>query len=286
MNNKKRNILSIVMVLAGTLTSIIIHNLLPSPGADISDTTMDSIFVKAFGFPAVASFYFIFIFSYALFIIRYFGKNSTLSASGTGLRYGLSAGLLYITGMQEVIVDSSPFDEYGKDFIIYEFWMGLGDAVPVFLFGIAAGIVFLKNRSALSSCDTSGCRLPAKKMLSGILLIAVMIFAARTAGNYTGLYASNADRYPVQTMIWTAVFGITLGFIYFLLRPVFIRHKHFYILTPVLMTGVNWMWFNSFIVLIMADTAAQMLIRSGTDTLVLTAGVVIFEKIAAKDKTA
>lgn len=50
----------------------------------------------------------------------------------------------------------------------------------------------------------------------------------------------------------------------------------------ILTLGINWIWFNSFMGLILKDTIGQMLLRSGIDVLALFIGVKLYEQVIVK----
>uniref|UniRef100_UPI000564730E hypothetical protein n=1 Tax=Paenibacillus zanthoxyli TaxID=369399 RepID=UPI000564730E len=106
--------------------AIFSKNLLPS-AVNIKD--FNSIFVKLLGFPVVASLYFILIYTHSASITQLFGKNAKLSNIQLGIRFGICFGLIFLLGMQEVVVNASPFSEWGLDFVIFQFYMGIGEAI-------------------------------------------------------------------------------------------------------------------------------------------------------------
>lgn len=279
MRKSNRIILSILFSLLGAGIAIIIHALMPSPGADVTDTPYNSILVNTLGFPVVASLFLIVQYTYILFVIRFGGRNTNISKTQIGLRFGLAIGLLYMIGMQEVVVESSPFAVYGIDFIAYQFFMGLGDAIPILAFSLVSGVVFLNHRT--NNNDSPSNKLSKKKILLGILLISMLLFAIRMCGNVTGIIGSDIEHYPAPTMIWTLAFGVTMGGIYFLIRPIFAHTNHALSKNVILSIGLNWIWFNSMIILLMADTAGEMLFRSTADITTLYIGALLFEKLIA-----
>lgn len=84
----------------------IVHAVMPSPGASLDV-------------------YFIILYLHILCVVHCFGLRSMLCRKEVGLRFGLAFALLYMIGMQEVVVSASPFDTYGMDFIFYQLFMGL-----------------------------------------------------------------------------------------------------------------------------------------------------------------
>lgn len=133
MKKIKENCFGMFCVLMSAIIAILVHALLPSPGASLSVDAFDGVLVQKFGFPIVASLYFIILYLHILIVIRTVGVQATIPKRQMGIRFGLSFGCMYLVGMQEVVVSASPCDTYGIDFVLYQLFMGLGDAIPVLL---------------------------------------------------------------------------------------------------------------------------------------------------------
>jgi hypothetical protein len=116
---------------------------LPAP---VNSNELDSIFVKSFGFPAVAIFYFILLFTQCTLVIKYIGSRTEVSKLQVGLQFGIAFALIYILGIQELGIDSSPFSSWGFEYVKYQFIMGIGDAVPVLLLCLATALFTLRDR--------------------------------------------------------------------------------------------------------------------------------------------
>jgi hypothetical protein len=256
---------NVVAVVLAAAFAIVVHAALPAP---VDDLTFDSSLVQLVGFPVVAVSYFLALFTHCAVVVLAFGRRSTVPALATGYRFGLAFALLYLFGMQEVVVDASPFATWGLDFVTYQFFMGLGDAVPVFLLCTSVAYVSLAARERSVATRTLGARAQAVIVAA----ITLTFFVQRTIGHATGIVHSNIGSYPVQTLIWTALFGAALGGAFVLLYPVFARERRVLTVSVrlvVLTIGVNWMLFNAFIGLLFSGTMPQMLLRSGLDIAVM-----------------
>lgn len=66
----KENCFGIFCVLMSAIIAILVHALLPSPGVSLSVDEFDGILVQKFGFPIVASLYFIILYLHILFVMR------------------------------------------------------------------------------------------------------------------------------------------------------------------------------------------------------------------------
>jgi hypothetical protein len=239
----------------------------------------DGALVQLFGFPFVAVSYFLVLFTHCAIVLQTFGRRANLSKLETGSRFGLAFALIYLFGMQEVVVEASPFAEWGREFVVYQFFMGVGDALPVFL---------LCTVSAYATLTTAvsprlGTTPSTNEQAAIVVWIALAFFLVRTIGHTTGLVGSDIERYPVQTHLWTLLFGGVLGSSYIVLYPVFAHERRPVMLSvqlALLTIGANWILFNSFIGLIFSGVMPQMLLRSGIDaTVVFLASILVLRSI-------
>lgn len=265
---KVRNVLiSILCVLGAAIFAIVVHVLMPSPGAAIKIEDFNSVLVKMFGFPIVASAYFVFLYLHILLVFCFIGKKSCMNHIEIGLRYGIAFALIYIVGMQEVAVEASPFLKWGGDFVLFQFFMGLGDAIPVFVLCILiANLILPTKKQKLINISIFN-----RHNVVSVVIISFTFFIQRIIGYTIGYIDSDIEKFTVPVIAWTAIFGITLGIAFILISPIYIyentTYKYIHIL--ILTIGINWIIFNSFIGMIMAGTIGQMLLRSGVDILVL-----------------
>ena len=255
---------AVAVVLAAAF-AIVVHAALPAP---VDDLAFDSSLVQLFGFPVVAVSYFLALFTHCAVVVHAFGRRSTVPRLATGYRFGLAFALLYLFGMQEVVVEASPFTVWGFDFVAYQFFMGVGDALPGFLLCTSVAYVSLVT----SERHVPGKTLDTRDEFVIVATITLSFFVQRTIGHATGIVDSNTGSYPIQTLLWTALFGAALGCAFIVLYPVFASERRPIVLSLrlVLLTiGVNWMLFNGFIGLIFSGTMPQMLLRSGLDIAVM-----------------
>ena len=268
MGNVKRNIISILSVLGAAVIAILVHALLPSPGASLDVSEFDGVLVKMFGFPIVASAYFVILYLHLLLIIRYFVTKANLSNKEIGIRYGLAFGFMYIAGMQEVVVSASPFDTYGFGFVAYQFFMGLGDAIPVLMLCLLVSGICQKQlvfEKAMEKCT-------AKENVLVVVVIAITFFVERMIGYVVGYVDSDIREYPVPVLVWTMIFGFVLGSMYLIIKPIYKNGNDVknIIQAVVLSIGINWIWFNCFMGLLLEGLFVKMLLRSCLDVIFIT----------------
>ena len=259
--------------------AIVLHAIMPSPGATMDASEFDSLLVKKFGFPAVASGYFVVLFLHILLAVRIFASKSGIGKWKTACRFGIAFSLLYLGGMQEVMVSASPLTEYGIDFVLYELFLGLGDALPAFLLCVVLCLLHAAPSSSVQRKNVIN-----KANVIRIAMIAAAFFIWRMSGYFTGITDNEISQYPVPVVLWTALFGTALGVGYCLLKPYFKNSVKGRIVGLFLTVGVNWIWFNCYIGLIAADAFLFMVLRSGTDVLAMLFGGLIAEIIIRKQR--
>lgn len=277
----RKNLAGFFLVIFFSVAAIVLHAIMPSLGATMDTSGFDSFFVKTFGFPAVASGYFVVLFLHILIIVKVFAEKSDIGKWKTGCCFGMTFALLYLGGMQEVMVSASPLTEYGLDFILYELFLGLGDAVPAFLL-----CVFLCMIYSVSFINVQSRRLFHKENFIRIIIISVAFLIWRMFGYATGIVDNEMALYPVPVVIWTFIFGGILGLGYCLINHTLpdknSGKKKLFRFS--LIIGVNWIWFNCYIGLIAAHTFVFMVLRAGADVLAMTIGSFLAEWIIQKQK--
>lgn len=280
MKKIKENCFGMFCVLMSAIIAILVHALLPSPGASLSVDAFDGVLVQKFGFPIVASLYFIILYLHILIVIRTVGVQATIPKRQMGIRFGLSFGCMYLVGMQEVVVSASPCDTYGIDFVLYQLFMGLGDAIPVLLL-----CILVCGFSGIDIKDKK-TKTPDKKQENKIVfaVISLLFFIERVVGYYLGYIDNEFQEYPIPVLLWTLVFGMVMGGIYVFLSPIYEDRKGNTKNVQLLVwsVGVNWVWFNCFMGLILKGLFLKMFLRAGLDILVITIGCMVTRSFLRK----
>lgn len=116
--------------------------------------------------------------------------------------------------------------------------------------------------------------IPNKKHESRILffVISMSFFIERMVGYYVGYIDNEFQKYPIPVLIWTLVFGMVMGGIYVFLSPIYedIKGNTKNIQLLVWSVGLNWVWFNCFMGLILKGLFLKMFLRGGLDIVVIT----------------
>lgn len=272
-STKRIIILNTIFILFSVILAIVVHALLP---ATVDIAQLDSIFVRWFGFYAVAVFYFILLYVQCAITVRYIGVRADVPKLQIGIRYGIAFAMIYLLGMQEILIKGSSFTTWGLGFVRYQLIMGIGDGIPVILLCLAVAFFTLS--------DNKGCKtikkLQLTKCIKCISVIAIAIFIERTIGYKSGLIGSDSVTYPIPCYVWTGCLGILMGYIYVILYPLLSFEKKQYCITLRFIgtIGVNWIIFNCFMGLIKKGVMPQMLLRSGLDVVALFLASAIIEK--------
>lgn len=265
----------IVVVLISATVAILVHAFLPSPGAATNSETFDGYLVQMLGFPFVASMYFVLLYLHIMIVLFCFGEKTKARRIQLGIHYGVAFGLMYLIGMQEVVVEGSPLDTYGKDFILYQLFMGLGDALPVVFLCLMLALC-IGNRG-----EQKTERGIAKNRIPLVLFVALIFFAQRTVRYYIGFIDSNIQKYPMPVLIWTAVMGLVFGVMYLMLATVHPATSNWRknVQVNLFIIGVNWIWFNCFMGLILKDIFVKMFMRAVIDVVFLIFAVFLAETV-------
>jgi hypothetical protein len=270
------------MIAFATFTAIFFHAIFPG-GEELDSVNFDGLIARNIGFQLTAILYFVLLFLHCVFVMQYFGKKADMSKIQIGLRFGIVFALIYFFGMQEVVVEASPFEKWGIDFVIFQFFMGLGDALPVLIICSVISIYSFQNKK--NNFENKNMKKNEKiKMIS---LITIIFTILRGIGYETGLIVSNVETYRIQSYLWTIIFGVVIGLSYVLLYPVFLNEqKRIYRIFKILVLtiGTNWLIFNSFMGMIFKNTLPQMILRVGTDIVGIFLIVLLNELFTKKRK--
>jgi len=272
-------IVTIFFVLIASAAAILSKALLPS-SVNVED--FNSIFVKTLGFPIIASLYFILIYSHNAIVTKLWGKQSKLSKLEIGLRFGICFAIIYLLGMQEVIVEASPFSSWGIEYVIYQFFMGIGEAFIALILCLAISEFTIRAPKQ----EIQSNRLHNKIAL--IILVILAFTIERAIGYETSFITSNVDKYPIPTYAWTILFGFALGFCFIMLYPVFSDEKGDIKVCSkitIVAIGFSWIIFNSFIGLIFEGAMVDALLRSVLDIMALFLSSLLWQKYFNKIRT-
>lgn len=244
-------LLSILIIIGSAIIAIIMHAVLP---AKVDESLFDGWLVAKYGFAATAIAYFLILFTHCTAVLMLNRNRLICTNNKSAINFGLSFSLIYMIGMQEIVLSSSPYTEWGSAFIRYQLMMGIGDAIPVIVLCLLIGNLFFRGQNTYSSFKR-------KETIPTLLSFILLVGTIRLIGSYSGAVKSEFFNYPIPVAIWGYILGLVFGIVYMLVERTTLSH----IKTMLLGLGINWMIFNSFIGLIRKDAMADALLRSIID---------------------
>ncbi len=244
-------LLSMLTITVFALVAIILHAALP---AKVDESLLDGLLVKKYGFPVVAVAYFLVLFTHCTAVLI-LNRNKLISSDlKSEINFGLSFSLIYMIGMQEIVLGASPIPEWGTAFVYYQLLMGIGDAIPAILLCLFVGKMFFRGQKNDGMTKEN-------EVVFTVLSFIVLIGTVRLIASYSGVIKSDILDYPIPVVIWGYILGFVFGMVYLLVASTTIAK----IKTMFLGIGINWMIFNSFIGLIRKDALVDALLRSVID---------------------
>ncbi len=264
---QQQYLLYIVAIVACAALAIVAHAALP---AKVDEARLDGFLVQTFGFPVVAVCYFVLLYSHCAFVITMNKRHMRHGRIHSGLLLGLVFALLYMIGMQEIMLDVSPFASWHAEYVRYQFLMGLGDAVPVIILCIA--ISALAGAGARDAWRASGKTVPT------ILLFTLVIGTNRWLVSYGGLIRSHVLEYTVPVLAWGFSLGCVVGIGYVLLGRAYLKSRGVLLYG----LGLNWVIFNMFIGLVKSGAFADAVTRSVLDVVAMGAAMALVEHVSPK----
>ncbi len=256
--NKSRILRTIIqifgIVIVCVLLTIIAHAILP---VKVDESRLDSVLVRKYGFPAVAIMYFIILYTQCALVIVFSRKNSNSGGFKGGVHIGIAFALIYLIGMQEIMLDVSPFEKWSIEFVMYQLFMGLGDAIPVIVLCSVISQILFNKQEYDEERNTS-------KWYT-IIIFMVAVGSARTIVSIIGIIENSLYTYPLEVVVWNYAFGIVIGICYRIVE------RHYKNKETIMVFGIslNWIIFNMFIGMIRKGTMLDALLRSGIDTMII-----------------
>ncbi len=244
-------LLSMLIIIVSALIAIILHAELP---AKVDISLLDGLLVKRYGFPVVATVYFLFLFTHCIAILIQNRNKLNSSNLKSEIYFGLSFSLIYMIGMQEIVLGTSPYTQWGAAFVYYQLLMGIGDAIPAIILCFLIGKIFFCGQN--NKHITIG-----KESIYTVLPFVVLIGTIRLIVSYGGVIQSNILDYFIPVTIWGYILGFVFGIVYLLIETTTLAKLK----TMFLGIGINWMIFNSFMGLIKKEAMTDALLRSTID---------------------
>jgi hypothetical protein len=160
-------------------------------------------------------------------------------------------------------------------------WM-LGDGAPLLLFGALLGLSLTTGGDSKKKFQSVGT--VHRTSIFFVLAIPAVFFAGRLL-SYTVVNVYSAfSLTPVTTLEWVVLFGVTVGILYYWLRPAVMGASRVStaIFFGLVMFGLDMFIFNFAYFLIVATNftmVADFFARISIDVLSLTGGVLLYESL-------
>jgi hypothetical protein len=255
-----------VAIVVCAAVAIVVHAILPEK---VDEALLDGALVLRFGFPLVAVAYFLILFAQCAATVT----ASWSTAQTSALRYGLTLGpafaVLYMIGMQEIMVDTSPFPAWGSDYVVYQAVIGLGDAIPVIILCAVVGALLAGERTFAGRGHQGD--------LIAVLVMTLTVGSVRWLVSALGVIQSSLAEYPLPVIAWGYLLGLGFGISYILVT----RANSVGRTVMLYGVGLNWLIFNAFIGLVFAGMMGDALLRSAIDIAAMGLAMVLLAKVAA-----
>jgi len=189
-----------------------------------------------------------------------------------GFRFGISFGGLWFIAMPGAsIFFGSP--------MMHELLTGLLDGLALLILGLLLGMFVATDNNHIANKKPKGLILPI------IVITIFFIIGQYLAFIIIGKHTPHFSITGTATFIWTLALGLWMGVMYCLLKQGIKRDssiKWSFGFSGVII-GINWLYFNFFIVLILDVPLLDPLILAGLNILSVAVGVFVFETFIKKD---
>jgi hypothetical protein len=254
-----------VAIVVCAAVAIVVHAVLPEK---VDEALLDGALVLRFGFPLVAVAYFLILFAQCAATVTASWSTAQTSALRYGLMLGPAFAVLYMIGMQEIMVDTSPFPAWGSDYVVYQAVIGLGDAAPVIILCAVVGALLAGER-AFAGRGHQGD-------LVAVLVMTLTVGTVRWLVSALDIIRSSLAEYPIAVTAWGYLLGLGFGICYVLVT----RANSAGRAVMLYGVGLNWLIFNAFIGLVFAGMMGDALLRSAIDIAAVGSAMVLLAKVA------
>ncbi len=255
-----------VTIVVCAVIAIVVHAILPEK---VDEALLDGALVLRFGFPVVAVAYFLLLFAQCSVSVAVASPTARTRPLRHGLALGLVFAVLYMIGMQEIMVDTSPFAAWGSAYVTYQAIIGLGDAIPVIILCAVVGALLAGGRTLAGGGQRHG--------LVALLVMTLTVGTVRWVVSALGVIQSGIAEYPVAVVAWGYLLGLGFGIGYILLTRTNTAGR------AVMLYGVglNWLIFNSFIGLVFAGMMGDALLRGALDVAAVGLAMGLIARVTA-----
>ncbi len=189
-----------------------------------------------------------------------------------GFRFGISFGILWFIAMP----GTSLF--FGSP-LLHELLTGALDGIPLLILGLLLGMFVATDNNHIANKKPMGYILPI------IVVTLFFIVGQYLAFIFIGRTTPHFSITGTDTFIWTLALGLWMGAMYCLLKQGIKEEsllKRSFGFGGVVI-GINWLFFNLFIILIVDVPLLDPIILAGLNILSVIVGMLVFETFIKKD---
>lgn len=247
-------------VVIGAVLAIVSHAVVGS-FVVVANELSYGVFGRTLGAEVVASIWALLAFAGSAYVFYRYHRSIRGAGVWKGLRYGSAIALLWLVGMLEgVALFGNP--------IHAEFLVGLSDAVPVLIMSLLLGIYVFRSDSVVTG------RSRHVRLAPAITTIALVFLMGRYLGYTSGLIGSGHSEFPIQTLVWTLLMGVSAGVAFVLLweavsEPSVVRTA---VRFGIWIFGINWLVFMIFIPMLFEGVFVDVIARVSLDIVAVTIG--------------
>ncbi|MCD4793805.1 MAG: hypothetical protein K8R54_11255 [Bacteroidales bacterium] len=252
---------NIIVIFLFTGICIFLHQFAPDPK---KEGVPVSIFYKQGIFGPIIAVDLLVTFSLLAIIFNLIKDKISGTKYTIGLKFGAAFSILWMLGFLEGVL------YYGTS-LKHDILHGLADGISITLMFFVLGL--LENRSIKKSGSKINFSAPA--------IITGFYFLGRYFLYIVLNIDSNVHTQPVEIFIWTVGIGLSIGYIYHTASESLSGYSPFKkaVWFGVIIFGVNWLLFYSFVPIIQQVSLFNNFIRPITDILFVCSGVFLYEKI-------
>lgn len=258
---KRRGVTFFLIVLAGTIVAVLLHQLHHDPLMTLS-TKARSVVVTSGYFPPAALASLAVAFCVMGLVFLAIQKRLHGTKQRKGAFFGIALGGMYLVGMIEAYV-TYPVSLFG------EIYTGMVDASGILLMSLLLG--------RYMADDVPDGERPVSPPFSVILIITA-IYVLMRYFSYTVLQIeSSFPTRPLATFLWTAGMGCWIGVMYLLIGGGIRNETPFRqaVVFGGLVFGINWIIYNLFVLLFIRASVLDLLSRAVFDALAIMIGVFV-----------
>ncbi|MCK4661493.1 MAG: hypothetical protein KAT68_01400 [Bacteroidales bacterium] len=255
---------NIIVVFLFTIVCIILHQFAPDPQ---KEGVPVSVFYKQGIFGPMIAIDLLLTFSLLVFVFNLIKDKISGTKYTIGLKFGLVFSILWMFGFIEGVL------YYGTS-LKHDILHGLADGISITFMFFLLGILTCKNIRKVKN----------RTNILSIIIITLFYFLGRYFLYIVLNVDSNVFTKPVQIFIWTFGIGLSIGIMYYILSESLVEFSPLKktIWFGLIIFGINWLLFYSFVPIIQKVSLSNNFIRPIIDIVFVSLGVYLYEILMQK----